>query len=150
MSYPTSGEGTGNHPTAATAGGASAIPTPANNAGGGKGWGDKGFRKGGGTGSPTPSQGLGHAPMPNPAASFGNFLGLQEQKHAAEWHAAHKYEDAAASSGIIKPTTENGEETCETEDHSFMNHTPGCPQNLPGANIIKGAWERATKYGRGA
>ncbi|KAL1986577.1 hypothetical protein VTN96DRAFT_6155 [Rasamsonia emersonii] len=144
---PTTGEDVGNHPTTSTAGGASAVPTPANNAGGGSGWGDKGFHKGGGTGSPNPSQGLGHAPMPNPAASFGNFLGLQEQKHAAEYHSAHQFERAA---GYEKATTESGEETCASEDHSFMYHTPGCPQNLPGANFIKDAWERATKYGRGA
>lgn len=43
----------GNHPRTSTLGGASAVPTPANNTGGGTGWGDKGFFKGG-------SQGTGH------------------------------------------------------------------------------------------
>ena len=46
------GDGTNsstNHPTTATSGGASAKPTPANNAGGGSGWGDQGFIKGGTT-----------------------------------------------------------------------------------------------------
>lgn len=38
---------TGNQPTTSTRGGASAFPTPANNAGGGSGWGDSGFIKGG-------------------------------------------------------------------------------------------------------
>lgn len=47
-----------NHPTTATpVGGTSAIPTPANNVGGGTGWGDKGFTKGG---IDQPSEGEGH------------------------------------------------------------------------------------------
>lgn len=37
----------GNHPRTSTLGGASAVPTAANNSGGGTGWGDKGFFKGG-------------------------------------------------------------------------------------------------------
>ncbi len=41
----------GNQPTTTTRGGASAQPTPANNAGGGSGWGDSGFIKGGMSGS---------------------------------------------------------------------------------------------------
>ena len=36
-----------NQPTTSTRGGASAHPTPANNSGGGAGWGDSGFLKGG-------------------------------------------------------------------------------------------------------
>jgi hypothetical protein len=47
-----------NHPTTATSGGASAKPTPANNAGGGSGWGDPGFVKGGTT--KASDTGLGH------------------------------------------------------------------------------------------
>ena len=43
----------GNHPRTSMLGGASAVSTPANNTGGGTGWGDKGFFKGG-------SQGTGH------------------------------------------------------------------------------------------
>jgi hypothetical protein len=142
MSNPTSGEKTGNHPPSATAGGASSIPTPANNSGGGSGWGDPGFKKGGGTGAPAPSQGLGHQPMPNPAASFGNFLTLQEQKQAAESNASARYDQAAYDGGIQKPLTSTGEDTCATEDHSFKYHKPGCPQTLPGSEKIKGAWER--------
>jgi hypothetical protein len=38
---------TGNQPTTSTRGGASAYPTPANNSGGGAGWGDSGIIKGG-------------------------------------------------------------------------------------------------------
>ncbi|EED16991.1 conserved hypothetical protein [Talaromyces stipitatus ATCC 10500] len=37
-----------NHHPISTQGGASAIPTAANNTGGGSGWGDEGFIKGGG------------------------------------------------------------------------------------------------------
>lgn len=37
----------GNQPTTSTRGGASAYPTPANNTGGGAGWGDEGIIKGG-------------------------------------------------------------------------------------------------------
>jgi hypothetical protein len=48
----------GNHPTSALSGGTSAKPTPANNVGGGAGWGDKGFVKGGS--DATPHEGLGH------------------------------------------------------------------------------------------
>lgn len=44
-----------NHERTSTQGGASSKPTPANNAGGGKGWGDKGFFKGG-----TGTEGPGH------------------------------------------------------------------------------------------
>lgn len=36
-----------NHPVTAVEGGTSAEPTPANNVGGGAGWGDKVFKKGG-------------------------------------------------------------------------------------------------------
>lgn len=50
-------DGPGNHPRTSTHGGASAFPTPANNAGGGRGWGDKGFWKGGTDGG---QQGAGH------------------------------------------------------------------------------------------
>lgn len=42
------GETRPNHNTMATEGGASSVPTAANNTGGGTGWGDKGFFKGGG------------------------------------------------------------------------------------------------------
>lgn len=41
----------GNHSRTSTLGGASAVPTPANNSGGGSGWGDRGFFKGGMHGS---------------------------------------------------------------------------------------------------
>ncbi|GAB1195172.1 hypothetical protein APSETT444_004426 [Aspergillus pseudonomiae] len=43
------------HPSGGTRGGASVEPTPANNVGGGQGWGDSGFLKGG-----TGGEGTGH------------------------------------------------------------------------------------------
>ncbi|KAJ5826116.1 hypothetical protein N7474_003254 [Penicillium riverlandense] len=123
----------GNHPTSGIAGGTSAKPTPANNVGGGAGWGDKGFFKGGsdqqGTGAP--HEGLGH--VANPRSSFGNFFGLQEQKTRAENKFMEKADLAAADA---PPTTESGEPTCAGEDHSFMQRKPGCPDTLPG-------WEKA-------
>lgn len=49
-----------NHPTTAVpGGGASAEPTPANNVGGGAGWGDKAFPKGG-TDEKSGHEGTGH------------------------------------------------------------------------------------------
>lgn len=55
----------GNHPRTSTLGGASAVPTPANNTGGGTGWGDKGFFKGG-------SQGTGHVAVSSPLSVYPN------------------------------------------------------------------------------
>jgi hypothetical protein len=48
-----------NRPTTTTEGGTSAVPTPANNIGGGSGWGDEGFWKGG-----TGRQAPGHTNVP--------------------------------------------------------------------------------------
>lgn len=49
-----------NRPTTTTEGGTSAVPTPANNIGGGSGWGDEGFWKGG-----TGRQAPGHTNVPH-------------------------------------------------------------------------------------
>lgn len=46
----------GNHPRTSSMGGSGSVPTPANNVGGGTGWGDKGFFKGG-----SGTEGPGHA-----------------------------------------------------------------------------------------
>lgn len=59
---------TRNHPTTAVEGGASAEPTPANNVGGGAGWGDKAFRKGGS--SYEAPEGPGHVPVRADAAQI--------------------------------------------------------------------------------
>jgi hypothetical protein len=125
----------GNHPRTSTSGGTSAVSTPANNVDGGSGMGDKGFTKGGSKDVESKGQGSGHSYSVNPASSFGNFLGLSQQKMAAGGNAENRL---AAAAGTEAPTTSTGEETCATEDHSFMNHKPGCPQTLPGSGILKG------------
>ncbi|KAH8704910.1 hypothetical protein BGW36DRAFT_3790 [Talaromyces proteolyticus] len=135
-----------NLPRTSITGGASAFPTPANNTDGGKGRGDKGSVKGGGKAVSSNGHGLGHTPAPNPAASFGNYLGLSEQKEAARNNDARRVAESAAATD---PTTASGGETCETEDHSFMRHKPGCPETLPGMSYVKGVLGRATKYDRG-
>jgi len=75
--------------------------------------------------------------MPNPAASMGSFLGLSEQKSSAEGRYRSKF-DAVA--GYEKPTTAKGEPTCESEDHSFAEHKPGCPETLPGLFKLRNVW----------
>ncbi|GAD97486.1 predicted protein [Paecilomyces variotii No. 5] len=145
MSSPYTGQSTGNHPTTTARGGASAVPTPANNTGGGSGWGDEGLKKGGGSGAGGVNlggEGLGHQQTPNPAASFGNFLGLQDQKSAAHNKFEERFEKAG---GIEPPTTSEGEPTCESEDHSFANHKPGCPQTMPGWSKVKDTYNSVTK-----
>ncbi|RJE19811.1 hypothetical protein PHISCL_07863 [Aspergillus sclerotialis] len=127
-------EGPGNHPRTSTEGGASAYPTPANNVGGGSGWGDKGFFKGGSDG-----QGPGHENAPNPRATIGQYLGLTSQKAAAGSKNQERFDEAAASS--MDRNSERGEPTCESEDHSFMQHRPGCPGTLPGWGKTKNAIE---------
>ncbi|KAJ5264656.1 hypothetical protein N7534_007967 [Penicillium rubens] len=130
------GDGTNsstNHPTTATSGGASAKPTPANNAGGGSGWGDQGFIKGGTT--DTKNAGLGHEAARKSASTIGNFLGLKEQKGRAE----NKYLQGVdlAANGIDTTTTSGGEPTCASEDHSFMERKPGGSDTLPGWKMAK-------------
>lgn len=56
---------TRNHPVTAVSGGASAEPTPANNVGGGAGWGDKVFHKGGSDSEPI-NEGQGHVAVREP------------------------------------------------------------------------------------
>ncbi|KAJ5398471.1 FAD dependent oxidoreductase [Penicillium sp. CMV-2018d] len=127
------GSSSANHPTTATSGGASTKPTPANNTGGGSGWGDPGFAKGGTT--ETPDTGLGHVAARNPASTIGSFLGLEDQKGRAE----HKYlERVNLAANDAEPTnTSGGESTRATEDHSFMEQKPGGPDTLPGWKIAK-------------
>jgi hypothetical protein len=85
------------------------------------------------------NEGSGHGPMPTPADSFGNFIGLKNMKQRAKSHSHAQFEDAA---GIDKPFTDSGEPTCMTEDHSFMFHKAGCPETLPGQTKLKEAWDR--------
>jgi len=132
----------GNHPTSALSGGTSAKPTPANNVGGGAGWGDKGFVKGGSDAAP--HEGLGHVAASNPRSSFGNFLGLQEQKTRAENKLMNRVDLAADNA---PKTTESGEPTCAGEDHTFMQRKPGCPDTLPGWETAKHVFGGGTRSG---
>ncbi|EED23408.1 conserved hypothetical protein [Talaromyces stipitatus ATCC 10500] len=129
-------------------GGASAVPTPANNVNtGSSGTGLSDASQSGGKGAAeggSSYQGPGHTSIPNPAASIGGFLGLVDQKGAAE---AHMKQRVAESGGFIDKDLKNSgiKETCQTEDHSFMETKPGRPDALPGSSLLKGAVGRLTK-----
>lgn len=64
--------------------------------------------------------------------TMGNFRGLRDQKSRAE----NKY-TADLASVNIKRTTESGEPTCESEDHSFMGKKPGGGDTWPGWETVK-------------
>ncbi|KAI9370610.1 hypothetical protein BJX61DRAFT_514855 [Aspergillus egyptiacus] len=115
----------GNQPTTSTRGGASAQPTPANNSGGGAGWGDSGFIKGGiqGISSNLPGSSDSGSKL---ATLNGEFPSMKEQKGAAE----EKYLSRFAEAGGPLPST--------AEDASFMNHKPGGGDTLPGWNKLRG------------
>ncbi|KAJ5773096.1 hypothetical protein N7457_007992 [Penicillium paradoxum] len=118
-----------NRQTSAVEGDTSATPTPANDVGSpaGQGWGDR-LWKGG------MNEGPGHATAPNPRATMGEFLGLYDQKSRAEQKYLHRETLADPN---VRATTEQGEPTCVTEDHSFMGHKAGDPDTLPGWNTFK-------------
>lgn len=99
MSAPSTGSNGGNHPNSATRGGASAYPTPANNTGGGRGWGDHGMKAGGGHSPETIYHGHGEVQQ------SGNFPSLEELK-------------GKDAEGI--ETEQNKSEVPE-----FANHKPG-------------------------
>ncbi|GAM34184.1 hypothetical protein TCE0_015r01597 [Talaromyces pinophilus] len=127
-------------------GGASSIPTPANNVTKGSETGTQDPKNSGGPSGDSGSsyQGPGHTAIPNPAASIGGFLGLSDQKGAA---AAHTKQRVLESAGFVDDETlkKSGvEETCETEDHSFMQRKPGGP-DMVGHSVIKGVVDRFTK-----
>lgn len=129
-------------------GGASAVSTPANNVNTGGGTGSQDPKNSGGPSAAGSSnadsgssyQGPGHTAIPNPAASIGGFLGLSDQKGAA---AAHTNERIAESGGFVDEEMKKSglKETCETEDHSFMQRKPGGP-DMPGHSIIQGVVDR--------
>ncbi|CAP79429.1 Pc19g00130 [Penicillium rubens Wisconsin 54-1255] len=104
-----------NHPATATSGGTRAKPTPANNAGGGSGWGYPGFAKGGTT--ETADTGLGHV--------------------AVGTRRAHVIGTCGFANDAEPTTTSGGVPTCVTEDHSFMERKPGGPDTLPGWKAAK-------------
>jgi len=64
---------------------------------------------------------------------MGDFLGLRDQTSRAE----AKYRERADLARDIKPTTESGEPTCATEDHSFMGAKPGGSDTWPGWDTAK-------------
>lgn len=128
-------------------GGASAIPTPANNGNTGSKTGAQDPSKSGDDSTDSAIEaasssylGPGHTAIPNPAATFGGFLGLSNQKGAA---AANTKRQVAESGGFVDENVENSgvEQTCETEDHSFMQRKPGGP-DMVGHSVIKGVVDR--------
>lgn len=127
-------------------GGASSIPTPANNVNKGSETGTQDPSKSGGPSGDSGSsyQGPGHTAIPNPAASIGGFLGLSDQKGAA---AAHTKQRVVESGGFVDETLKKSgvEETCETEDHSFMQRKPGGP-DMVGHSVIKGVVDRYVSF----
>ncbi|KAL2851069.1 hypothetical protein BJY01DRAFT_245171 [Aspergillus pseudoustus] len=119
---------TGNQPTTSTRGGASAYPTPANNAGGGAGWGDSGFIKGGLEGiSNRLSSGSGESQTSKLSSMSGEMSGLSEQKAAGK----QQYKNDVDEAGAIPSES----------DPSFMKHKPGGSDTLPGWNKARGAFD---------
>ncbi|KAJ5594973.1 uncharacterized protein N7459_001181 [Penicillium hispanicum] len=129
-----------NNLTTSVAGGTSAEPTPANNVGGGAGWGDDRFlQKGGTDGHHEHVQGRGHVDARNPRATMGSMLGLHDQKARAE----NKYmERADLAQANTKPMSEHGQPTCASEDHTFMCHRAGGSHTMPGWGTVKNIFGR--------
>ncbi|KAL4954203.1 hypothetical protein BDW69DRAFT_183722 [Aspergillus filifer] len=107
----------GNQPTISTRGGASAYPTPANNAGGG---GLEGI-------SNRLSSGSGESSTSKLSSISGEMSDLCNQKAAGE----KQYKSDVAEAGAI-PTEAEG-------NPSFMKHKPGGSDTLPGWNKAKDA-----------
>ncbi|XRM42833.1 hypothetical protein ABZX51_006045 [Aspergillus tubingensis] len=108
-----------------TRGGASAQPTPANNSGGGSGWGDEGYPKGGGLG--TANQTSSDDGVPSDILTTPALQGISQQKQAAEQKFMSRWDEGH----------DQREGTCATEDHSFMGTKPGGSDALPGWNVLK-------------
>ncbi|KAJ5383634.1 hypothetical protein N7517_001545 [Penicillium concentricum] len=105
----------------------SAQPTPANDVGGGSGWGDRLWLGG-------KNEGPGHAEATNPRSTMGDFLALHEQKTRGENKFLQR-ENLVDTN--VKPMNAEGEPTCAIEDHSFMNHKAGDPDTYPGWGTFK-------------
>ncbi|KAJ6128724.1 hypothetical protein N7471_009941 [Penicillium samsonianum] len=121
-----------NPQTTAVAGGTSTEPTPANDVGGGEGWGDRLWLGG-------KNEGLGHAGATNPRSTMGDFLALNDQKTRAQ----NKYlERESLLHAEVKPMNVEGEPTCATEDHSFMSRKAGDPDTYPGWSTLKNFFGR--------
>ncbi|KAL4935876.1 hypothetical protein BDV06DRAFT_206046 [Aspergillus oleicola] len=118
----------GNQPTTSTRGGASAYPTPANNTGGGAGWGDSGILKGGLEGA---SNGLSSSSGESHPAKLSSMSGelssLSKQKHAGEESYQRDVEEVGGVSGS----------TPGDRDADFMKSKPGGSDTLPGWEGMK-------------
>ncbi|KAJ5237536.1 hypothetical protein N7489_007627 [Penicillium chrysogenum] len=113
--------------TAVPEGGASAQPTPANNVGGGEGWGDRLWLGGKHGGS-------GHAEATNPRSTMGDFLALDDQKTRGQSKFVQRQN---LVDNNVAPMNAQGEPTCATEDHSFMRRKAGDPDTYPGWGAFK-------------
>ncbi|KAL4915651.1 hypothetical protein BDW62DRAFT_203411 [Aspergillus aurantiobrunneus] len=119
----------GNQPTTSTRGGASAFPTPANNTGGGSGWGDSGLLKGGLDRDSTHlSSSSGESNSAKLSSISGEMSSLTEQKAAGE----QSYQQNLADAGAVPSSGNAGV--------GFMGHKPGGSDTLPGWEKAKGAF----------
>ncbi|RAH55328.1 hypothetical protein BO85DRAFT_479788 [Aspergillus piperis CBS 112811] len=109
-----------------TRGGASAQPTPANNSGGGSGWGDEGYPKGGGLGTANQTSSSDDG-VPSDILTTPALQGISQQKQAAEEKFMSRWDEGH----------DQREGTCATEDHSFMGTKPGGSDALPGWTVLK-------------
>ncbi|KAL4926134.1 uncharacterized protein BDV17DRAFT_270145 [Aspergillus undulatus] len=118
----------GNQSTTSTRGGASAYPTPANNTGGGAGWGDSGIIKGGLEGASNRlSSSSGESHSAKLSSISGHLSSLSEQKRAGE----ERYQqDVDEAGGVPRPEAGGG-------DAHFMRTKPGGGDTLPGWEGIK-------------
>ncbi|KAJ5273738.1 hypothetical protein N7478_008863 [Penicillium angulare] len=118
------------------AGGAGLRPTPANNVGGGSGWGDNGFRKGGTDSDDEDShQDFGHGTEPQ-GVTMADAMKSQQHKIHAKYGFLDQSE-SARHAAHVKPMSQHGEPTCASEDHSFMNHKPGGSRTMPGWGTMR-------------
>ncbi|KAL4805102.1 hypothetical protein BDV18DRAFT_141946 [Aspergillus unguis] len=120
----------GNQPTTSTRGGASAQPTPANNSGGGAGWGDSGFIKGGmDRVSNKLSSSPGDSNSAKVSSASGELSSITEQKRAGE----KSYRKEVEEAGGPVPSQH------EASGQGFMSTKPGGSDTLPGWDKAKGA-----------
>ena len=70
----------------------------------------------------------------NPKSTMGDFLALSDQKTRAQNKFLER-ENLLGSND--RPMNAEGEPTCVSEDHSFMNHKAGAPDTYPGWSTVK-------------
>jgi hypothetical protein len=70
---------------------------------------------------------------------MGDFLALHEQKTSGQ---NKFYQRQSMVDNDIRPMNAQGEPTCASEDHTFMNHKPGGPDTYFGWHAMKNffAW----------